>query len=66
MKFPKIRILFLAILICCFSLSGCATLGGATSGFAGAIGTLVALPFKVLGKVMGLVKHLPKPPPGVF
>lgn len=28
--------------------------------------TLVQLPFMVLGKVMGIVSKLPKPPPGVF
>jgi hypothetical protein len=41
-------------------------LGAAGSGFANDISTLVIVPFKILGKVIGIVGKMPKPPPGVF
>ncbi len=54
------------LLLFCSFISGCATIGGASSGFAGALSSILMLPFKALGGILDIVSKLPKPPPGVI
>jgi len=59
-------LLTLSIFTFVCSLSGCATLGYAVSGLTQIVTTAIVLPFKLVGKVLDVVKTMPKPPPGVF
>jgi hypothetical protein len=61
----KIRLLCFLI-VACLILTGCATMGMASAGFFKLLSTLLVIPFKLLVKILDVVKTMPKPPPGVF
>lgn len=60
MELKKSPLIFLIIflIVCVFSLSGCALLE--------VPGLLIGGTFKLLGQLINLAGKLPKPPPGVF
>lgn len=53
------KYLLFVLLISVVFLSGCTTLGPLVGGAATGLGTLIALPFKILGVALNVAKKVP-------